>query len=451
MASENRYNGTVRPALLVALTLVPACSFDLGFDGTRYRCGEGDRCPAGQSCVAGVCTADPDTDAAIDPDGAVPAGVCGNLSLLRDTFDGVDTGGPWYPFDDTGAMVAEANGALVIDLPAGMNVYAGYQSAYVYDLHGGAIETEVLEVSAVNTILEVRGLGGENAQLVQDRGAIYAGLFNVPEGGTLFQRTWNPAERFWRIREDAGDMVWELSTDRQTWTELHRRALPFDVAHVRGTVSAGGPSVAANRARFADVNVNGTTARFCPVGDFRDDFTAAPFTPQWDSYDGPGCTIAEQGGDLVMTFTGTGGNSFCGLNSLHIWDLTEGGMVVDGSPFPSQPSFVSYVQAAAPGDGATRVELIVDGTTFEVRSYVDGAQQATRTAVVDRVVHKFWRIGAADAATAVFDTSRDGVNWAEFERIGVPWDLSAIEVSLGAGNYGTTNAVTIRLPGVNAP
>lgn len=450
MASENRYNGTVRPALIVALALVPACSFDLGFDGTRYQCGAGDRCPAGQSCVGGVCTAE-NPDAAIDPDGAVPARVCGNLSLLRDDF-GAGAGARWYPFNDTGAMVAEANGALVIDLPAGVDVYAGYQSAYVYDLHGGRMIVQVDEVSAVNTILEIRNLAGENAQLVQDRGDIYAALFDVPGGGgTLAKRIWNPTERFWQIREDGGDMVWELSSDRQTWSELHRAALPFDVAHVRGTVSAGGPTVAATRARFADVNLDGTTDRFCPVGDFRDDFAAAPFAPAWDSYTGPGCTIAEQGGDLVMTFTGTGGNSFCGLNSHHLWDLTQGAMVVDGSPFPSQPSFVSYVQAASPATGDTRVEFIVDGTTFEVRSYVAGASQGARTATVDRVVHKFWRIRAADAATAVFDTSRDGVAWVEFERISVPWDLTAIEVSIGAGNYGATNPVTIRLPGLNAP
>jgi hypothetical protein len=462
VASENRYNAGVRPRYLLALLLVSACNFDLGFDGTQYQCGEGGRCPPGQSCVAGVCVAEDDagtdapddndaSDASDRPDGPDPAPVCGNLSLLRDTFDQAGDGPLWIPFNDTGASVSETGGELVINLPAGMDAYAGYISAHFYDLHGGGIEVQVAEVGGDNTIVEVRNHLGNTAQLVLEGNMIAASLFNVTGAGTLAQRVWNPAERFWRIREEGGDMVWELSTDRASWSELHRRALPFAVEHVRGTVSGGGLAPATSRVRFEDVNLNGSAIGFCSADLLVDDFAATPFGPIWDNYQDAECTLAEQGGDLVMTYQGNTNNSFCGLTSNKMWDLSNGGgIVIDGAPFPSQNNFVSYVQANQPGNGATRVEFTVDGNDFEARSFINDVSQGGRTVAVNDTTHKFWRLSGT-GSTAIFETSPDGGAWTELHRLNVTWDLSASEFNIGAGNYGTTTPVTIRIEGINAP
>ncbi len=85
-----------RTALLGLVACAAACSFDQGFDGTRYRCGDGERCPDGQSCVASVCLPAA-IDAAVDgapdgPDGAMPPASCGGIALLRDSFDGNGVG-----------------------------------------------------------------------------------------------------------------------------------------------------------------------------------------------------------------------------------------------------------------------------------------------------------------------------------------------------------------------
>ena len=51
-------------------------------------------------------------------------------------------------------------------------------------------------------------------------------------------------------------LVWELSTDGQAWSELHRRAAPFAIEHVQGVLAAGDSGPAPSVTRFDDVNAS---------------------------------------------------------------------------------------------------------------------------------------------------------------------------------------------------
>ncbi len=400
-------------------------------------------------CVGGVCTLEPD---APDPDGGPPAGVCGNLTLLQDSFD---SGGPqplFNSFAEPGATLSETGGQLNINFNANSDFYAGYTAAYLYDFHDAAFEVAVAEVGGVNTIIEVRNHLGNSAQLVHDSGEVYAGIFNVAGSGTLAQRAWNPAERFWRIREDDGEMVWELSTDRQTWSELHRRALPFPVDHVRGLVSGDGGIPTASRIRFDDVNVGAPNSVFCPVDQLRDDFATSPLRPPWDPYTNTGCTLTETGGNLVATWTSSTGNVFCGLNSLNLWDLSRGtGIVVDGTAFPRIANFVSYIQIDEVGSStADRLETSLDGNSLEFRVVENDAIARNRVLTFDPVAHRWWRT-RGETNMIVFETSPDRSTWTEQLRADVPFPLSPMELNIGFGHYANiTPPVTITLGGINA-
>lgn len=435
------------------LVMLGACSFDFGFDGTRYRCGADGRCPPGQVCVAGVCEASPDAsgDGGGDPDGGMTI-ACGDLTLLQDTFDTAGTGPYWNSFADSGATIAESGGQLVIDLNSNADAYAGYMSTYFYDLHGGAIETSVAEVLGSNTILEVRNHLGNVAQLVHQEGEIQAVTHNAPGAGTHASRAWLAAEQYWRIREDAGDLVWEVSTDRASWSELHREPLPWDVSHVRGVVAGGGAAVSPSRARFDDVNPGAPASPYCPLAQLQDDFAAAPLGPLWEPYSEAGCTITETGGDLALTYTSGTGNVFCGMTSLHVWDLATGdGIVVDSMGLPTIPSFVTYVQLAVPGTGGlTRVETTLDDTSFEFRLYVNDTITDSRSMTLDRTMHRYWRM-RGESQTAIFETSPDRAAWTERWRIDAPFALTPVEVNIGAGHYDTIAVpLTVTLPGINA-
>lgn len=448
-------NRPVRPGLLVPAALglgLAACTFDVGFDGTRYRCGVGDRCPPGTTCVDGFCVATDAGPDAGDPDGG-PGAACGTLDLLRDAFDTPGSEPYFWSFADTGAAIGESGGHLVIDVGASALAYAGYTSAHAYDLRGGAIEATVTEVGVRSTILEVRNHVGGMAQLAHEDGEVYAAIYDVPGEGTLAQRLWDPAERHWRIREDQGDMVWEVSRDRQSWSELHRRTLPFDVAHVRGILAAGGTSPAAGRSRFDDVNLAAPARRYCAVAELRDDFTGGSLWPVWESYADSGCTIAPSGGALVMSYPSGSGVAFCGMSSSHLWDLSEGdGVVIAGAGFPTVSGFVSYLQLARPGDDRTRAEITLEGTSLAFQVHVDDVLIGERTLTIDRTAHAFWRI-RGDGGAIVFETSADRAAWAERLRVTAPagFPLAPVVLHLGAGHYqGVAGPLTVTVPGLNA-
>ena len=452
--------------MLVAAALVgiAGCAFDFGFDGTRYRCGAGGRCPPGQMCVGGFCELEPDApgddggggddggsiDAPID---APPSGTaCGTLSLLRDDFATAGDGPFFDPFNAANVTVIESTGRLVIDLAPGADGYGGYESFYFYDLHGGDIVAEVIETSADNTILEVRNHSGNKAQLVHQNGSISAALYSVPNPGVLMTRTWNTNERFWRIREDAGDMVWETSANRQTWTLIHRATLPFDVSHVNGIVAAGGTVATLSRSSFEQVNPDVTSTPYCPSADLRDDFAAGPLYPLWYEYEQTGCTSNETGGNLVLAYTAGSTSSFCGMDGSHLYDFSRGdGITIDSVTFPSVNNFVSYVQGAVPGaNDGNRIEMTLDGTIIDMRVMVNDAQVAGTQLTINRTMHRWWRLRGT-GSTVIWETAPDGATWTERARHDAPFPLSPLDVNLGAGRYGTINApVTITLPGVNA-
>ena len=88
-----------RTALLGLVACAAACSFDQGFDGTRYRCGDGERCPDGQSCVGGVC--------------AVVAATCSD-GLKNGSESDVDCGGASCPKCAIGKACTAATDCVLV-------------------------------------------------------------------------------------------------------------------------------------------------------------------------------------------------------------------------------------------------------------------------------------------------------------------------------------------------
>jgi hypothetical protein len=375
----------------------------------------------------------------------------GNLTLLQDAFDTAAAEPHFRSWSDIGTSVTETGGQLVIDVGSNVDGYAGYESIYLYDLRGGWIDTSVAEVTGSQTILEVRNHLGNAAQIIQEGNDIIAAIHNVSGAGQLASRSWNPAERYWRISEDEGDMVWAVSSDRQSWDELHRLALPFEVAHVRGALSAGGSSVSPSQARFDDVNAGPPIGLFCATDTLRDDFAAAPLLPPWEPYAEAGCSVAENGGDLAFTYTNGTGSAFCGLSSLHLYDMSRGdGITVDGTGFPAIANFVSSIQAFVPGtSGRNGIETSLDGNELAFRLWVNDAITDQSTLLIDRTLHRYWRM-RGQGTTAIFETS-DGTGFIERWRVSAPFQLTAVYLDIGAGHYDTvTVPLTVRLPGVNA-
>jgi hypothetical protein len=446
-------------AFLVAALGLVGCGFHAAFDGTHYQCGLGDSCPVGYACIAGSCEppsdSGPPADAAFDADptapDAAPATVgCGSLDLLIDDFAAATASPLWSPFHDAQTTVAQTGGALRITLAAGSgDLWAGYESQYAYDLTGAQVATTVDQVGGKDTVLEVRILSGARAQIVVENGMIAAAVFGVPGASTRAQIAYQPAvHRHWRIRESSGQLYWETSPDGASWTALWSEALPFEVAHVRARLTAGGLVAAATEARFADVNVGAPPAPgLCAAASLVDDFTA--LGPRWAAWADPGCTVSIVNGALVLA-SSAGSENYCGIDSEHLYDLTASAIYADAGMIASGTSHVSFFQAIAPGDGNTRIEIDRDGANLQFQQWVNSVLTTDATFPYT-TADRYWRLKIAGGVVNL-GTSPDAITFTEHTNATLGFDASAVHIVVAAGHYAAAStAVNAKFGGVNTP
>ncbi len=423
-----RSRGAALPLLLTAMA---ACRFD-GEIGPGFAC-----------------------DDAACPDGGAPAPRCGTLRLVADDFEDDVIGPQWLPFADPGASLDERDGDLVVAMEAGTgNPYAGLHAAAYHDLVEGEIVAEVSGVAAVATILEVRDHHGGKAQLVDTVGQLTAAVYDVPDGDVRASVPYDAEQhRFWRIREEAGDLYWETSPDGVGWDELHHEAMPIDPAHVIGIVSAGEQTDAGpTEARFEAVGGDPPAGlAYCPGGDLADDFEQAPLDPLWDSYADPSCTIAESGGALTIVLDGTGGDEACGIVSTHWYDLRDSAIVIDAGGAAAIDGINTFLQVEAFDDTETRLEIELEqGGILDIEQQVEGVDTDATTVTYAAGDQRYWRIRGT-GGRVLLDTSADQVEWDNHLDLEPRFDLSRVRIDIGALQLapGVGSPVTVTIAGVN--
>ena len=474
-------------SLTVAFTFLAACSFGGDFGNTRYQCGEGGRCPDGQSCVAGFCTpsidvpvdatvVDPEPDAVDDPDAAVtdasaadasvdaavmppdgpppPTPVCGNMGLLTDGFDTAGARPAFESFTEPGVQVNETGGQLVIAVGGGAGTaFGGYRSSYAYDLRESALEATVTSVGGGSTIVEVRNLQDQAAQLAWENGMISARVLGA--GGATTRRTiaFTPTHIYWRIRVSNNVMSWETSANRTSWTVVHSEPAPFDIRHVHGVLRAGGEAPALTASKRALDGVGAPTSPgFCAGSTLVDDFAAAPLTPTWSSSRDGTCTITETGGKLVLGFTGFG-VQFCDVVATHLYDLTASAIVIDSAELPGRANFVSYLQLVSPQANNSVIEISRDNGTLSAINRNAGTNTDSNNVAYNATNHRYWRLRGVGGQVEIA-VSANGTSFTPRLTTTPAFPLDRVEVRFGAGHYFDVNpvgAVTASLPGVNAP
>ena len=461
MASEDgaigRIMGTVRwwtPAL--AAVALAACSFDADLV-PGYQCGEGGSCPAGQLCVDGYCVVDPaaadagaDLDAA--PDGAVPAGRCGTISLLQDDFEDGAFDWRWDPWEEPGAVVVETGGAVEIDTEAGvLDAWAGVTAARWYDLRDGAFSAEVIDVGGEYTVVEVRDVADVSAQVTHRNGVLEAAVYGVPDDGVRVEIPYVPADhRYWRLREEAGRLHWETSPDRGTWTSFHDEALPLAPEHVRGMLAIGGQQVTATEGRFGDVNLDAPAGlAYCPAADLIDGFDDGLLEPHWDPYTDPGCTVLEVAGGVSFAFA-AGAEGDCGIQSEHLYDLRDSSLTVEAVGLPTDPAMSTFIQAQTPHDSTTRLEIEMNDGELDVEQQLEDVDVMQVIVPYDPVDHRWWRIRGA-GGRIYLEASPDGAAWTILLEDDAAFDLSALRLEVGAGTVspGPASPTMIRFDQVN--
>jgi hypothetical protein len=416
------------------------------------------------TCAGDLCEAD-----AGGPPGTADAGPpgsetgCGSLQLLQESFDGATTEQYWYSLFSGGGQAVLAHDRVELKLGAGSGAAeASFTANSSYDARHSEITVEVLRVGGRSSGLELRDGAGRDR--FTDFIGASRGVAVAVENGQLVALALdgdNPtllasvrydaaAQRFWRLRELDGEMRWETSPDRSTWSTWHAEAVAMDASLVYPVLFARGQVASASEAWFDNLNVPTSRVRgFCAASTLRDDFAASTLAPVWRPWNGAGaCTVSDRGGMAEMAFPGD--FSACSLVSVPMFDLRESAFALNLASLPGDASFQTLIElrTARAGD---RVEVRVRGASVTLRVYADD-QVASESSSTLAPARHFVRLRESGAQLS-WDTSADGVTWTTPMHAPTTIDVSAVNLAVTGLHNGTGSgsAQVLRVDSVNLP
>jgi hypothetical protein len=268
---------------------------------------------------------------------------CNSTQVIHDDFEDGEISDWWDPdFDERLSAVEEAEGVLIMTPEEGMGTF---RSAHVvtrapYSLRDAAITLDVERVlgggeNSGRTHLTLTGPLDDQVITAKHDGGLMVFSLETPssflDNGDLdYDRS---KHRYWRIRENAGQISFETSGDRETWSESHLTVdTPDYVDQVKIKVGIYADDEATNlgAARFGDISSDLPMAKTCRSVDFQDDFSASTLDPRWKARrkGSVDCTVslADEGLTLEGDFTSGGQN--CGLETPHAYDLVGNSFTV---------------------------------------------------------------------------------------------------------------------------
>lgn len=281
-------------AVLAALT--PGCGLLLGAGGDDAP-GPRDGGSDGAAAVDGS-PSDGSPGDASGTDGGTGARRCGTTSAVRETFDGEPVHG--YLYEDEPPMVTTA-GELVITPRSGIggSTFAGYESTFSLDLRGDAVSIHAIEVPTSSPQASYAyfsfGADGEHEVRFETDGVELAAL--ARDGGDDPAPVTMPFDpethAFWRIREEAGIVHWEVSRDGVAYTSF--RATPLATWWLAaGTIGLGAGTWASTTvsgsAVFDDLNAGQPDIPYCDVDSVRDELETTDGT-MWETPVQTGCVV----------------------------------------------------------------------------------------------------------------------------------------------------------------
>ena len=198
-----------------------------------------------------------------------------------------------------------------------------------------------------------------------------------------------------------------------------------------------------------DTPTDGSTTVACGTTSLlADDFAGTTASPQWYSYANAGGSVAQSGGDLVVTLQASQPVGYSGYDSSWTYDLRNSRVFVE---VPQTTSVATHAQTDIQilGDNNEAFTILEEAGSLEAQKFVGAAQTMLGSTTYSPSQHRWWQIREA-AGTLYFETSPDGVTYTQFATAPTPSWAFAVDVTLEAGAYQTeTNPGSARFGQIN--
>jgi hypothetical protein len=337
-------------------------------------------------------------------DGDGSPGPCGTLRALVDDFESDLLALRWEP----ASGLIEANGGRVrLSSEPGMPDAVLKSSAF-YQVQGAQLTVEIDLGDLADGTFAVAMVAPDGSLVAMVAGAGNQIELRVVDAGgdrAVDAAAFDPAARWWRLREEAGGFYWSQSAAAPG--EEERGPIVADVGPVvqaELTVEAVELPAAVV---IASVNDDGAAEPLCPAATLTDDF--ATLSPRWQVDEQGDCAITADG----RAELGYSTQAFCALTTRERFALAgsafsvELAEIADCKPEPT-------MQVSLPGGEVLELACHDDGGELQL---VARSADAGPLGMVpyDPAGHRFVRVRHERAAATVrFETSAGDGMWEPF-------------------------------------
>ncbi len=198
-------------------------------------------------------------------------------------------------------------------------------------------------------------------------------------------------------------------------------------ATTASTGSGGSTGAGGSGGQAPTCAANGTST-------FTDAFEGAAIDAQWNTFENAPATLAQTGGELVVSLgSSVGGSFFTGVSSKDPFDLIGCHLLVEATAVPD-PSTDALGALQIIIDGDDYLELLVGNGLLAFKVWTAGALSFYADLPYDALAHRWWRM-REENGFILYETSSDGAAWTLRSSVANTHDVTSVYIGLVAGMY----------------
>ena len=347
---------------------------------------------------------------------ALPA-IAAPADRLQDSFTGTSINSALWTVSQTAGTASESGGTLRLAPNANTGTTAILvSSASTYAMTGSQAAVKVSSVPSnagnVNAQFSVFLNGSNYVQWFYESGSLYAFKYVGGVQTQLASFTYSSTTHaWWRIRESAGQLKWETSSDGAVYTiqaSVNTSSLfSMSALKVNFYVETFGTGLSSpGQASFTNLNVapSGTPVMSSLV----DTFSGTALGSAWSINQQTQGTVAESGGSLNLSPNANTGSSQLAVLSARPYSLAGSAALVNAKQVVANGNVDNQFSVRI--DASNELGWQYQQGNLYVFYVVNNVRTTINPFAYDSVQHAWWRIREA-GGTVYWETAPDGITW----------------------------------------